>query len=187
VTKIDILQFVDRLEELVERGWRLPLSGKVIIDEDTFLNIADQMRVAVPQEIKLAREIRKERDKYVKRAVDEANRIVAEATETATRHLESHELRRRAEADAENVVNAARQEAARIRAGAEQYAEEKLSELGEQLSRMQEIVSKGVETLRRRRAENLARLPARERVTPDADQAPQEASSGAEIGRSDYA
>jgi len=150
VSEIDILQLVDRLEELLERGWRLPLSDKVVIDEDTFLNIVDQMRISIPQEIKQAREVREERDKYVGQAHEEARRIIAQAREDAVHHLDSHQLRKAAEAEAESVLKKAEEDAVQIRAGADDYAEAKLRELEEHVGRVQEVVRNGLMTLKER-------------------------------------
>ena len=98
---IDILQMIDRLEELVNNGARLPLSSKVVIDENAFLNIIDQMRISIPQEIKQAKEIQLERDKYVAQAHEEARRILAQAREDAAKQLDEHQLRQQAQAQAE--------------------------------------------------------------------------------------
>ena len=58
---IDILYLVDRLEALLSKGWRVPLTSKTMIDEDEFLDIVDQMRIAIPEEIKLAKKMQQDR------------------------------------------------------------------------------------------------------------------------------
>jgi len=174
VTEIDILQLVDRLEELLERGWRLPLSGRVVIDEDTFLNIVDQMRISVPQEIKQAREVREERDKYVGQAHEEARRIIAQAREDAAHHLNSHQLRKAAEAEAESILKRAQEEVSQIRAGADQYAEDRLTELAESLAQVQEVIWRGIEALKKRQGEEVEAVPDRERALLHADEVHQQ-------------
>jgi len=174
VIKIDILQLVDRLEELLDRGWRLPLSSKVVVDEDTFLNIVDQMRISVPQEIKQAREVREERDRYVGQAHEEARRIIAQAREDATRHLDSHRLREAAEAEAEAILKRAEEAAARIRTGADEYAEARLRDLGEHVAKMQEVIRNGVEALKARRERRASKVADEKPAPPESETSPEQ-------------
>lgn len=150
-TKIDILQLIDQLEELFDEGWRLPLGRKVAVDEDAFLNIMDQMRITIPQEIKQAREVQLERDKYIAQAHEEARRIIAQAREDATKQLDEHELKEAARAEAEEIIESARADARRIRAGADDYAEAKLMELARSTDQLQQVIRNGLEALGKRR------------------------------------
>jgi hypothetical protein len=70
---------VDRLEALLNKGWRVPLSAKTMIDEDEFLDIVDQMRIAFPEEIKQAKKIVQERERIITQAQEEAKNIVETA------------------------------------------------------------------------------------------------------------
>ena len=79
----DILDLVDRLEELVGIGRRLPFGDRVIISEDEFLAVVDQMRVTVPNEIRQARRLLKEREQIVAAAQDEASKILEAARQQA--------------------------------------------------------------------------------------------------------
>lgn len=148
---IDILELIDRLEALNDHGWRMPLGNKVAIDADMFLNILDQMRISIPQEIKQAKEIQRDRDKYVAQAQEEARRIIAQAREDAAKQLDDHKLRQAAEAQSQALLKRAEQEAAQIRAGAEEYAEGRLKELSEELTKLQQVIHNGVDTLEQRR------------------------------------
>ena len=141
---MDILQLVDRLEELVDNGTRVPLSAKVAIDEEAYLNIIDQMRIMIPQEIKLAREVQREKDKYIAQANEEARRIISQAREDAAKALDAHELRAEAEAQADEILGRAREEAARIRVGADNYAEEILRELAQTVSQIEDTLRNGL-------------------------------------------
>ncbi|HEU0114429.1 MAG TPA: hypothetical protein VFQ80_07125 [Thermomicrobiales bacterium] len=79
----EILDLVDRLEELVGIGRRLPLSDRVIISENDFLAVVDQLRVAVPNEIRQARRLLKEREQIVGAAQEEAGKILDAARQQA--------------------------------------------------------------------------------------------------------
>lgn len=145
---IDILNLVDRLEELLDRGMRLPF-GKVAIEEEACLNIIDQMRISIPQEIKRAKEIQDERDKYVAQANEEARRIIAQAREDAAKLLDEHKLREAAEAQAEAILKRAQEDAARVRQAANEYVAGKLEEFSQQLAKLQLQVQNGLEILGR--------------------------------------
>lgn len=150
---MDIQQLIDRLEETIDRGWRLPLSSRVAIDEDAFLNIIDQMRITIPKEIKQAREVQFEKDKYIAQAREEARRIVAQAREDAARQLDDHQLRQAAQAQADSFTRRAKEEAMRTRGDADDYAETRLRELGQYVGQLQRIIQNGLDSLDERRAQ----------------------------------
>lgn len=169
---MDILQLIDRIEELLDSGWRVPMSKRVAIDEEAFLNIVDQMRITVPQEIKQAREVALERDKYIAQAHEEARRIIAQAREDAAAQLDEHVLRQQAEERASAVLKKAVEEATQIRAGADEYAEGKLRELGRQLERLQAVVVNGLSTIEERRVQRApAKAPAGSADAPASESA----------------
>ena len=59
---MDILQMIDRLEELLNESRPLPFTHNVIVDEDRILDIIDQMRVAIPDEVKKSQQVLFQRD-----------------------------------------------------------------------------------------------------------------------------
>jgi cell division septum initiation protein DivIVA len=156
VITIDILTLIDQLEQVFDRGFRVPLSDKVAIDKWAFLNIVDQMRLTIPQEIKQARDVQLERDKYIAQAHDEAREIIAQAREDAAKLLDEHQLRRSAQAQAEAMITRARREALRIRAGAEEYAESQLKEMGRHVEQLQRVLRNGLTAIENRRSARLA-------------------------------
>src|SRR5919199_6865079 len=55
--RMDLGYLLDQLEEVLSSGTRVPLSSRTLVDEQEVLDILDQIRVAVPEEIKAARRI----------------------------------------------------------------------------------------------------------------------------------
>ena len=80
---VDFLYLVDRLEELVGVGKRVPFSGRVMVEEEEFLGLVDQLRVTVPNEIKQAQRIIREREAIIGRAQEEAAKILEVARQQA--------------------------------------------------------------------------------------------------------
>ena len=80
---VDILYLVDRLEELVGVGKRVPFSGRVMVEEEQFLALVDQLRIAVPREIKQAQRVIREREIIIAEAQNDASRILDAAKKKA--------------------------------------------------------------------------------------------------------
>ncbi len=137
---IDILYLVDRLEALLSKGWRVPMTSKTMIDEDEFLDIVDQMRIAIPEEIKLAKKMQQDRERVLAQTQEEAARILALAKEDAARLVNEHAVVRSAQERADQVQMQAKADADTIRQGADAYAKEVLGEIQGRL----EVISQQV-------------------------------------------
>lgn len=134
---IDILMLVDRLEAVINGGFRPPMSSKVMIDEREALDVLDLMRTAIPDEIKQARRTNQEREKILAQAQTEANRVVTQAQERVERMMTEDNLRLVAEERARETVDQARHEAEEIRQGADDYALDMLDRLNDQVRRIE--------------------------------------------------
>jgi vacuolar-type H+-ATPase subunit H len=141
---MDILHLVDRLEILVNRGWRLPFTSNVVIQEDAFLDVVDQMRISIPEEVKHAKRVSAEREQVLEQARQEANRIVALAQEQAGSLADDHEIVQAAYVRSEEVMAQAHQSADKVRADADAYVMGVLSDLEEQLMRLLTTVRNGI-------------------------------------------
>lgn len=119
-----------------------------MIDEQECLDILDQIRVALPEEIKQARRVNAERDTIVAEAEARAQQIVREAEERATEKVEEHALVRAAQLRAEQVEADAEARSDEIRQDADHYAYETLSELEGELEQLLLTVRKGTRALR---------------------------------------
>lgn len=135
---------VDRLEAVINGGWRMPMTSKVQIDEREALDVLDLMRTTIPDEIKQARRITQEREKLLAQAQTEANRIIAQAQERAERIISQDNVTLAAEERAHEIVDAARREAEEVRTGAEHYALDMLDRLDAELSRVENSVRSAI-------------------------------------------
>ncbi len=119
---IDIMFLVERLNALLENGRKLPLSNNVVVDQAAALDLVEQLRLAVPEEVKQARRITEESDRILERAQEEADRVVARAQEQAAFLIEERELTRAAEQRSAQIVADGHDQADEIRRGADEYA-----------------------------------------------------------------
>src|SRR5215218_5028470 len=101
---VDILYLVDRLEELVGVGKRVPFSGRVMVEEEQFLALVDQLRIAVPNEIKQAQRVIREREHIIAEAQDEASRILDAAKKRAEYFVSQEGLLNEARQQGESIL-----------------------------------------------------------------------------------
>ena len=78
---MDIQHLVDRLEDLVDEGRHMPFSKFTMVDEERALEIIDQMRISIPEEIEKASRVLAQRDRILAAANEEAARIIQQARE----------------------------------------------------------------------------------------------------------
>lgn len=138
---------VDRLEAVINSGWRVPLTAKIQIDEREALDVLDLMRTAVPEEIKQARRITQEREKILAQAQTEANRLIAQAQERVERMVADDNVTLAAEERAQEVIDRARAEARDVREGADQYAMDLLYRLDEEVRRVSGSVRNALDAM----------------------------------------
>jgi hypothetical protein len=160
VVSIDILYLVDRLEQVLNQGQRVPFTNKIMVDERECLDIVDQMRIVVPEEIKQARRVSQDRDRITGQAQEEAERIIARAHEQAERLMDEQGLLDRAREREREIVEEAEAQAQEIRGGADQYALQILEALNRQLGGILSEVQGGIEALRPTSPPVYAREPA---------------------------
>jgi len=101
---MDLLHLVDRLEELVTSAQRVPIGGRSIIDRRGLLDVIDQMRVVIPQEVREARELVDGREQFQRESEEEARMIVARADEQAAHLVDDHQVTAAAHLRAQEVA-----------------------------------------------------------------------------------
>ncbi len=148
---MDILHLVDRLEELFNESRAFPFTHSVIVNEDRMLDIIDQMRVSVPEEIKKAQQVLTQRDRVMAQAQEEANRTISLAREKGEHLVDQNSLVQAAQTKADQIIEQAHLDAERIRRDADDYALESLSRLEAEMERILSQVRNGVRTLQAER------------------------------------
>jgi cell division septum initiation protein DivIVA len=147
---MDVLVLIDKLDDLVHNAKAVPLTDQVRIDREEIYDILDQMRATIPEEIKQARWIVKERQEMLAEAKRESERILKEARDQQQRLVSQEEITLQAERAAEEIVEDANARAREIRLGAEDYADEILNTLEVNLSKFIAAVQRGRERLQGR-------------------------------------
>ncbi len=167
---MDILHLVDRLESLITSSRLLPLTAYRMVDEDRTLEIIDQMRISIPEEIKQAKRIHQERDRVIAQAHEEAERLVALAQEEAEGLVQRDAISLTAERRAQTIVERAQRDAQVIKADSDEYVIQVLSELEASLMRTLTVVRNGLDKVALEQQEAAAALAKSEEQATAGDQ-----------------
>jgi cell division septum initiation protein DivIVA len=146
---MDVLELTDRLHQLVHSAKKVPLRDQLRVSGQEIRDILDQMRAAIPEEIKEAHWIAQERQDLLARARREAEQIAAEARERQSQLVSGHELVRQAEHAAEEIIEDARGRERELRVGAGDYADEILNTLELNLAKFIAAIQRARGRLRR--------------------------------------
>lgn len=150
---MDILHLIDRLEELFNQSKPFPLTHNVMVDEDKMLDIIDQMRISIPEEVKKAQQIIAQKDRFLAQAQEEANRTIDIARQKADDLVHRDMIVVEAQRRAEQIVSQARADAEATRRDADDYVLEALTHLDHELERLSNQVRNGIRTLEQERAQ----------------------------------
>ncbi len=150
---MDVLVLIDKLDDLIHNAKPVPLTDQVRVDKEEIYDILDQMRATIPEEIKQARWIVKERQEMLAEAKREAERVIKEARERQDQLVAEEEVTRQAERGAEDIIDDARSREREIRLGAEDYADEILGTLEVNLTKFIAAVQRGRDRLAGRNEE----------------------------------
>ena len=161
---MDILQLIDRLEELFNEGKAIPFTHNVAVDEDRMLDIIDQMRISIPDEVKKAQQLLGQKDRILAQAQEEANRTLEIARTKADDMIKKDSVTAEAQRRAEQIVSQARADAEATRQEADDYVVESLNRLQEEMDRLLNQVNNGIRTLE---AERMRRLPTKQASVPE--------------------
>ncbi len=150
---MDILYLVDRLEESIKKGVRIPFTTIRLVDERSIRTLIDQMRISIPDEVRRAQRIGRERDKIMAEARERAEQLVREAEARAGELSGEHAIAQAAEARAAAIRQKAEREAATLRRDAQEYAFNALCQLEEELQRTLRVVENGLRRIQVEQAE----------------------------------
>lgn len=141
---MDIQHLVDRLEQVLNESARLPFSAYLLVNEDKIFSLVDQLRVAVPEEVKRANRIEVEKDRILAQAKEEAERIRELAKQEAAELVKRDSIIAAAQQRSDNILERARRDAEALRQDADVYIIEVLTKLEDDLIRSLSVVRNGL-------------------------------------------
>ncbi len=121
------------------------------MDRDAALNLIDELRVAVPEEVRAAKRINSEGERIIEKAQEEAERIVARAQEQAAFLIGERGLTDAARDESDRLIARAEEEADLVRQGADEYAAGVMAALESEVTRTLRGIERGIAMLDERR------------------------------------
>lgn len=140
---MNLLLLIDRMEQMVQEGPRMPLGNRCLINAPEALELIDKIRESLPEQVRRADEMASETERVLKQSRAEADRILREAEEYVARLVTESEVLQRAQAEADRILEQARRASEEIRSGADAYAAEVLGNLETALERTLRTVKQG--------------------------------------------
>ncbi|MGA1052466.1 MAG: hypothetical protein ACO4AY_03485 [Ilumatobacteraceae bacterium] len=143
----DAETWLRRAIDLVANAPRIPLSSSPRIDGDELLELLDRAVGSLPQELRQARWMLKERQEFINRTRREANELLDEARAQAERMVQRTEVVRAAESRARHVVETAESDARRLKLETEDFLDQRLASFEILLDRLSRTVATGRQKL----------------------------------------
>jgi vacuolar-type H+-ATPase subunit H len=144
---MDIMYLLERLEEVLGAGTRLPLTSRALVDDEECFEIIDQIRLSLPNEIRQARKVNADRDAVIDQAHARAEQIIKSAETEAQERVRDHHIARQAEAQGDEIIAQAERRAAQVRREVDEYAYQVLLDLDKRLEGLVGTVRNGLRSL----------------------------------------
>ena len=135
---MDLAGRLQQLEEMVREAKSMPLSSSALLNRDEVLEMLQEMQETLPEEIKQARWIVKDREELLGKARHEAERIVEQAHDDQLRMARKEDIVQRAKEEVDRILAVAEQQALDARGEAERYVDAKLAKFEIALRRILE-------------------------------------------------
>jgi cell division septum initiation protein DivIVA len=138
------------LEEAIEilaEARPLPMSTTVKVSRDELLHILEQAQEQLPEEVRAARWLLKEREEFVARARREHQALIDEGRAQVSRMVERQQVVKDAEVRARQILDDAQAEANTMKRQVEEFCDRKLARFESVLVQTTETVQKGRQRL----------------------------------------
>jgi hypothetical protein len=140
---VEVEQLLRRVRDVVDGARPMPLSTSVMVNREELLDLLDQTIDQLPDELRAARWLLKEREEYLAKVKREGDEILDQARTRAERMVQRTEVVKAAEARARRIVDAAETEARRLKNECEDFCDQKLAGFEIVLERTIKMVGAG--------------------------------------------
>ncbi len=146
---MDVLNLLEKIEDIVEDASKFPLSNKVMIDKEEVLEVINEIRLKLPDEINRASWVAKERQRILMEAQTEAEELIEKVKEQQKMYVEENEITKQAKIYAQQIVEEAEQKANDMKLGAYSYSDEILSKLQDKIRDINNIIEDNRDMLKK--------------------------------------
>lgn len=131
---LDIFKVIGELEDIMDKSSHVPLTKKVLIDEDILQNCLDRIRNSLPHELKEAQRILNDKERVILEARNEAGNMLEDARREIDRQIDETEIVKQARILADSITKRSESISNEMRQGALEYADDILNNLEKNLS-----------------------------------------------------
>ncbi|HEV8420576.1 MAG TPA: hypothetical protein VGR13_04405 [Actinomycetota bacterium] len=164
---MDISARLQQIEELIRAAKSMPLSASVLVNQEEVLELLESAQAELPEEIKQARWVVKDREELLSKARRDGEAIVQKAQEERARLVSQQEVVRASQEEAERLLAEARELARQMRLEAEDYVDAKLAQFEIALGKTQQELGRSMAQVRRGRDKLRGVTPAQEEFGSD--------------------
>ena len=120
---MEMFSVLETLEDVLANSMTLPLTGKSLVDKDEILELINEIRLNLPEDLKKAKSVLDERDNIIKEAQRQAQEVLGDADHAIGMYIKEHEVTKEAYKQAKDIVASAQKNAREIRTGSREYAD----------------------------------------------------------------
>ncbi len=150
---MEIFTLLDTLEDILDKSKHVPFTEKGIVDKEEILEIIQEIRLKLPDELKQAKWIKEERGRILQEAEKEADDIVREAENRIISMIDEHEITRKAYDQKAEIIETANEMSREITKGTKDYADGILENLENAINDINISIAKALETIEQNRNE----------------------------------
>ena len=168
---MDVLQWLDYLNEVVENATEITITGKIVLHKKDMLELIKKILHALPDELKRSKWIISERDRIIGEAKKFSEEAIKDAKLRIEKEVEEHDIVIEARNKAKSIIDIAKGEAKAIRCGANDYVKEVLKSLVEDMENNRKSFVETLEKINSKNVYDMSELykDISERVKADLD------------------
>lgn len=150
---MEIFTLLDTLEDILDKSKHIPFTEKGIVDKEEMLEIIQEIRLKLPDELKQAKWIKEERGRILQEAEKEADDIVREAENRIIAMIDEHEITRKAYDQKAEIIETANEMSREITKGTKDYADGILENLEVAINNINASIAEALKTIEQNRNE----------------------------------
>lgn len=145
---MDVIELLGELEEIIEKGFEIPIIKKTFIDKEKVLEIINDISLQLPDEIRVAKSIAEDSKKIIADAQKQADAKIKEAEHKIMALVDEHEITKQATANANDIISKAQKDGREIKLAAIKFADDLLERVETDVKAVNEKIRQGRESLR---------------------------------------
>lgn len=145
---MDVIEMLSELEEIIEKGFEIPVIKKTFIDKERVMSLINDISLQLPDEIRVAKSIAEDSKKIISDAQKQADAKIKEAEHKIMGLVDEHEITKQATANANDIISKAQKDGREIKLAAIKFADELLERVEVDVKSIGDKLRQGRENLR---------------------------------------